>query len=54
MHVRMWSPDDSSDPMPLLVVRDGPDYDRLAQLTTRACGGGALRCRLMTTAGLEC
>ena len=30
---RMWSPDDSSDPMPLLVVRDGPDYDRLAQLT---------------------
>ena len=33
MHVRMWSPDDSSDPMPLLVVRDGPDYDRLAQLT---------------------
>ena len=33
VHVRMWSPDDSSDPMPLLVVRDGPDYDRLAQLT---------------------
>jgi hypothetical protein len=33
VHVRIWSLDDSSDTMPLLVVHDGPDYDRLAQLT---------------------
>ena len=33
VHGRIWSPDDSSDPMPLLVAHDGPDYDKLALLT---------------------
>ena len=33
VHGRIWSPDDSSDPMPLLVAHDGPEYDELAQLT---------------------
>ena len=33
VHGRIWSPDDSSDPMPLLVAHDGPEYDKLAQLT---------------------
>src|SRR6476619_222621 len=30
---RIWSPDDSCDPMPLLVAHDGPEYDEFAQLT---------------------
>jgi enterochelin esterase-like enzyme len=34
---RIWSPGDASDPMPLLVAHDGPEYDKLAQLT-RYCG----------------
>lgn len=33
VHGRIWSPDDSSDPLPLLVAHDGPEYDNLAQLT---------------------
>ena len=33
VHGRIWSPDDSPDPMPLLVAHDGPEYDKLAQLT---------------------
>jgi enterochelin esterase-like enzyme len=33
VHGRIWSPDDSSDPMPLLIVHDGQDYDKLALLT---------------------
>jgi enterochelin esterase-like enzyme len=33
--VRIWAPDGSPDdePLPLLVVHDGPDYDALASLT---------------------
>jgi len=35
--VRIWSPDAPADePMPLLVAHDGPEYDRLAGLTTFA------------------
>ena len=30
---RIWSPDDSCDPMPLLVAHDDPEYDEFAQLT---------------------
>ena len=30
---RIWSPDDSCDPMALLVAHDGPEYDEFAQLT---------------------
>jgi enterochelin esterase-like enzyme len=33
VHGRIWSPDDSSEPTPLLVAHDGPEYDKLAQLT---------------------
>jgi enterochelin esterase-like enzyme len=33
VHGRIWSPDDSCDAMPLLVAHDGPEYDKLAQLT---------------------
>jgi enterochelin esterase family protein len=32
VHCRVWSPDDSSGPLPLLVAHDGPEYDSLAQL----------------------
>ena len=34
--VRLWAPPDTTDddPMPLLVVHDGPEYDELAGLTT--------------------
>jgi enterochelin esterase-like enzyme len=32
VHGRIWSPDDSPDPLPLLVAHDGPEYDRLAGL----------------------
>jgi enterochelin esterase-like enzyme len=35
--VRIWSPDaPANEPMPLLVAHDGPEYDRLAGLTTFA------------------
>src|SRR5690606_19149273 len=36
MHARVWSPADVSDrePLPLLVVHDGPEYDELGALTT--------------------
>jgi enterochelin esterase-like enzyme len=33
VHGRIWSPDDTADPMPLLIAHDGPEYDKLAQLT---------------------
>jgi enterochelin esterase-like enzyme len=36
VHGRLWSPADvdADEPLPLLVVHDGPEYDDLAQLTT--------------------
>jgi enterochelin esterase-like enzyme len=36
VHGRLWSPPDTEqhEPLPLLVVHDGPEYDELAQLTT--------------------
>lgn len=34
--VRLWSPAPPEEPLPLLVVHDGPEYDRLAGLTTYA------------------
>jgi enterochelin esterase-like enzyme len=36
VHGRLWSPRDvqTDEPLPLLVVHDGPEYDDLAQLTT--------------------
>lgn len=33
--IRLWSPG-GDDPLPLLVAHDGPEYDRLANLTTYA------------------
>lgn len=34
--VRIWSPAPPDEPLPLLVAHDGPEYDRLAGLTTYA------------------
>jgi enterochelin esterase-like enzyme len=34
--VRIWSPAPAAEPLPLLVAHDGPEYDRLAGLTTYA------------------
>ena len=34
--VRLWSPAPAEAPLPLLVAHDGPEYDRLASLTTYA------------------
>jgi enterochelin esterase-like enzyme len=36
---RLWSPPgtETDQPLPLLVVHDGPEYDELAQLTTYLC-----------------
>jgi enterochelin esterase family protein len=36
VHGRLWSPPgtETDQPLPLLVVHDGPEYDELAQLTT--------------------
>jgi enterochelin esterase-like enzyme len=34
--VRLWSPAPPAEPLPLLVVHDGPDYDQQASLTTYA------------------
>lgn len=34
--VRIWSPVPADEPLPLLVAHDGPEYDRLAGLTTYA------------------
>jgi enterochelin esterase-like enzyme len=36
VHGRLWSPAgaETDQPLPLLVVHDGPEYDELAQLTT--------------------
>jgi len=36
VHGRLWSPPgvETNEPLPLLVVHDGPEYDDLAQLTT--------------------
>jgi enterochelin esterase-like enzyme len=31
--VRVWSPAPADEPLPLLVAHDGPEYDRLADLT---------------------
>jgi enterochelin esterase-like enzyme len=31
--VRIWTPGDLAEPLPLLVAHDGPEYDRLAGLT---------------------
>jgi enterochelin esterase-like enzyme len=33
--IRLWSPN-TDEPLPLLVAHDGPEYDRLASLTTYA------------------
>lgn len=33
VYCRVWSPDDWSGPLPLLVAHDGPEYDSLAALT---------------------
>lgn len=33
--VQLWSPD-TDEPLPLLIAHDGPEYDRLASLTTYA------------------
>jgi enterochelin esterase family protein len=43
--VRLWSPAPPDKPLPLLVAHDGPEYDRLADLTTYAAAmiaGGEL------------
>jgi len=36
VHGRLWAPTgvETDEPLPLLVVHDGPEYDELAQLTT--------------------
>ena len=34
--VRVWSPAPADEPLPLLVAHDGPEYDRLAGLSTYA------------------
>jgi enterochelin esterase-like enzyme len=34
--VRIWSPAPAEAPLPMLVAHDGPEYDRLASLTTYA------------------
>jgi enterochelin esterase-like enzyme len=34
--VRLWSPAPANEPLPLLLAHDGPEYDRLAGLTTYA------------------
>lgn len=34
--VRLWSPAPPDEPLPLLIAHDGPEYDRLAGLTTYA------------------
>ncbi len=34
--IRLWSPAPPDEPLPLLVAHDGPEYDRLAGLTTYA------------------
>jgi enterochelin esterase-like enzyme len=34
--IQLWSPADTAEPLPLLVAHDGPEYDRLAGLTTYA------------------
>ena len=36
VHGRIWSPDGSTEPLPLLVAHDGPEYDKLAGLTRYA------------------
>lgn len=33
VHGRIWSPGETTEPMPLLVAHDGPEYDKLAHLT---------------------
>jgi len=33
VEVRLWTPEDPAEPLPLLVAHDGPEYDRLAGLT---------------------
>ena len=52
IRVRLWSPDGTADgdPLPLLVVHDGPEYDHLASITTwaaaRIASGDLPRARL--------
>jgi enterochelin esterase family protein len=43
VHVRTWSPADAPDdePLPLLLVHDGPEYDELANLTRYISAGVA-------------
>lgn len=36
IHVRVWTPAGASGKLPMIVAHDGPEYDRLAQLTTFA------------------
>jgi enterochelin esterase-like enzyme len=36
VHGRIWSPDGATGLLPLLVAHDGPEYDKLAQLTRYA------------------
>jgi len=33
IEARVWTPADTDEPLPLLVAHDGPEYDRLADLT---------------------
>jgi enterochelin esterase family protein len=35
VQIQLWSPD-TDEPLPLLIAHDGPEYDRLASLTTYA------------------
>jgi enterochelin esterase family protein len=48
--VRIWTPDDPAEPLPLLVAHDGPEYDRLADLTgfvaALVADGQLPRCRV--------
>ncbi|MGH3099671.1 MAG: alpha/beta hydrolase, partial [Thermoleophilia bacterium] len=36
VHGRIWSPANATEPLPLLVAHDGPEYDKLAFLTRYA------------------
>jgi enterochelin esterase-like enzyme len=33
VEMRIWTPEDAAEPLPLLVAHDGPEYDQLAGLT---------------------
>jgi enterochelin esterase family protein len=34
--IRLWSPADAAEPLPLLIAHDGPEYDELSRLTRYA------------------